>query len=405
MLGIMAVSAATTWADFPIAAISAANRSPAGLAPAAIFSDHMVLQRQAKVPVWGTTAPGGTVTVNFMGQTKTAAVDDQGKWMVRLDEMEAVSESQEMTVKDAKETRIFKDVLVGEVWLGSGQSNMEFGWTFSDECKAKRAIRDNVPEKAKDPDYMGGCVDEQTMEVLRRAIGNPMIRVSSKTRDHLTTPNTGWSRVTEENVRTLPALPGCIAVYLQKEIQVPVGIIVRAVSGTAACRWISESAYINDPLVKKQIEVFKSQGGKPGLVGVGNRFGDLYADYVSPVVPYAIRGFLWDQGEWRTGVRISNELVGRTGQCSISDWTPMMHALVTSWREAWGQGDLPWSATDHYPDELEEDLRKAGLAHFAIAKTDGLSRALHPLNKWKYAQRHLDNILPMAYSRESPYHP
>ena len=163
-----------------------------------------------------------------------------------------------------------------------------------------------------------------------------MISVSSKTRDHLTTPNTGWARVTEENVRTLPALPGCIAVYLQEEIQVPVGIIVRAVSGTAACRWISESAYMNDPLVKKQIEVFKSQGGKPGLVGVGNRFGDLYADYVSPVVPYAIRGFLWDQGEWRTGVRISNELVGRTGQCSISDWTPMMHALVTSWREGLG---------------------------------------------------------------------
>lgn len=103
---------------------------PSGLAPAAIFSDHMVLQRQAKVPVWGTTAPGGTVIVTFKGQTKTATAGQDGKWMVRLDEMEAQSEPQEMTVKDAKETRVFKDVVVGDVWLGSGQSNMEFGWTF-----------------------------------------------------------------------------------------------------------------------------------------------------------------------------------------------------------------------------------------------------------------------------------
>ena len=302
--------------------------------------------------------------------------------MTRLDKMEAVAEPQEMTVADPGLTITFKDVLVGDVWLGSGQSNMEFGWTFSDEVKVRRAAEEGTPEKAKEPGYMGGCVDDKTMEVLRRAIGNPMIRVSAKTRDHLTSPDTGWSRVTAENVGTLPALPGCIAVYLQEEIEVPIGIIVRAVSGTAACRWISESAYMNNPLVKKQIEVFESQGGKPGVVGAGNRFGDLYTEYVSPVVPYAIRGFLWDQGEWRTGVRISNELVGRTGQCSLSDWTPMMHALVTEWRRAWGQGDLPWSATDHYPDELEAKLHEAGLKNFKIAKTDGLSRALHPPNKW-----------------------
>ena len=391
----MAATAATTWADFPIAATSAANRSPAGLAPAAIFSDHMVLQRQAKVPVWGTAAPGESVTVTFMGQTKTATVDDQGKWTVRLDEMEAVSEPQEMTVKDAKETRVFTDVLVGEVWLGSGQSNMEFGWTFSDEFKARRAVRDNVPEKAKDPDYMGGCVDEETLNVLRRAIGNPLIRVSSRTRDHLTTPNTGWARVTEENVRTLPALAGCIAVYLQEEIQVPVGIIVRAVSSTHTARWITEEGFLEDPVVRKQLDAYRATGNPaPTLTGVDARkgFGNLHAEYITPVAPYALRGFLWDQGEQGIGYR-------------GVDWTAAMHALVTSWRKAWGQGDLPWSATDHYPDELEEDLRKAGLAHFAIAKTDGLSRALHPLNKWKYAQRHLDNILPMAYGRESPYHP
>jgi sialate O-acetylesterase len=98
----------------------------AGLTPA-VFSDHMVLQQDLEVPVWGRTEPGGTVTVTFMKQTKTAKADDKGKWMVKLDKMKAVSEPQEMTVKDAKETRVFKDVLVGDVWLCSGQSNMEWG--------------------------------------------------------------------------------------------------------------------------------------------------------------------------------------------------------------------------------------------------------------------------------------
>ncbi len=321
---------------------------------------------------------------------KTATADEKGKWQVKLDKMEAVAESQELTVTDGKETRVFQDVLVGEVWLGSGQSNMEWAWTFRDKPKVRGAQKGRKPEQ-------GNHVDEKTMQVLRRAVGNPMIRVSAKTRDHLTTPNTGWSRITEENVKTLPALPGCIAVYLQEEIKVPVGIIVRAVSGTAACRWISESAYMNDPLVKQQIEVYKSQGGKPGVVGAGNRFGDLYAAYISPVVPYGIRGFLWDQGEWRTGVRISNELVGKTPLCSLSDWTPMMHALVTEWRRAWGQGDLPWSATNHYPGGLEAKLNEAGLTNFKIIKTNGLSRALHPPNKWQFAQRHVDNILKQVY--------
>lgn len=119
-------------------------------------------------------------------------------------------------------------------------------------------------------------------------------------------------------------------------------------------------------------------------------FGNLYAEYIAPVAPYALRGFLWDQGEQGIGYR-------------GVDWTAAMHALVTSWRTAWGQGDLPWSATDHYPDDLESKLAEAGIKNVKIARTDGLSRALHPLNKWQYAQKHVNNILPMVYGRESPF--
>lgn len=364
----------------------------ADLRPAAIFSDHMVLQREAKVPVWGTAAAGETVTVTFMGRSKTATAGADGRWMVRLDEMPAQAVPQQMAVQDSKKTITFEDVLVGDVWLGSGQSNMEFGWTFNDEFKVRRAEKEKKPELAKDPNYMGRCVDEKTMQVLRRAVDNPMIRVSAKTRDHLTTPDTGWSRVTGENVNTLPALAGCVAVYLQEEIKIPVGIIVRAVSSTHTARWITKEGWYEDPVVRQQTEAARAAGKPAALNGTsaGDGFGNLYKEYIDPVVPYALRGFLWDQGE--QGIGFSN-----------ADWTAAMHALVSSWRKAWGQGDLPWSATDHYPDDLEAKLHEAGLKAFKIAKTDGLSRALHPLNKWQYAQKHVDNILPMVYGRRSPF--
>jgi sialate O-acetylesterase len=368
---------------------------PEALTLPAIFSDHMVLQRQVPVPVWGRTKPGQQVTVKFMGQSQTATAGPDGRWMVKLAPLEAEREPQELVVADTTGTKTFSDVLVGEVWFGCGQSNMEFGWTFSDEFKKVRAAREKTPEKADDPNYMGGCVDAQTMKVLRRAVGNPLIRVSAKTRDHLTTPGTGWVRVDDVNLRTLPALAGCIAVYLQEELDVPVGIIVRAVSSTHMARWITEQGFFASPLVQRQIAASKAAGEPtPTLTGTaaGSGFGNLYADYVAATVPYAIRGVLWDQGEQGIGYRGVN-------------WAGAMHGLVTSWRAAWGLGDLPWSATDHYPNELEAQLEKAGLVNFKVAKTDGLSRLLHPLNNWQYAQKHLDNIFPMVYGRPAPTWP
>ncbi len=369
------------------------KREMAGLTPA-IFSDHMVLQRQVPVPVWGNTEPGGTVTVTFMNQTKTAKADGKGKWMVKLDKMEAVSEPQEMTVKDAKETRVFKDVLVGEVWLGSGQSNMEWGTDFSENFKISRKWPVDP-----DPTKMGNAVDGKTQDMLRRAIGNPLIRVSSKTRDHLTTKNTGWERVDAKNAVTISALAGCIAIGLQEELKVPVGIIVRSVSMTAMARWMEQDAFLSDPIVKKQGEQYiadTTANGRrtlPALTGTAAKqgFGNLYREYILPVRPYAIRGFLWDQGESGIGYRG----VG---------WEPALRVLVTSWRKAWDQGDLPWSATNRYDRDYstEQRLKKLGVENFMIARTTGLSRALHPPNKSVFARKHLDGILTQVYGRPAP---
>jgi len=237
---------------------------------------------------------------------------------------------------------------------------------------------------------MGGKVDGETKAVLRRAVGNDMIRVSSKTRDHLVTRNTGWELVDQTNVITLAALAGCVAVHLQEELKVPVGIIVRSESGTALIEWIGLEAFKADPLVKATIEkqiAEKGKGGSPTETP-----GAKWQEYVAATVPYGIRGVLWDQGEWGVGFKG----VG---------WTPAMHALLTTWRKTWGQGDFPWSATDRYGkgNTLAESLAGHGIRGFMVTKNPPVTAGgLHPVNKEDFAQRHLDNILPQVYGRPAP---
>jgi len=92
-----------------------------------LFADHAVLQREVKVPVWGWSAPGTTVTVTFSDQRKMATTGPDGKWLVRLDAMSASATPQILTVATTDRTNTVTDVLVGDVWLASGQSNMEMG--------------------------------------------------------------------------------------------------------------------------------------------------------------------------------------------------------------------------------------------------------------------------------------
>lgn len=124
----------------------------AELKPAALFSDHMVLQREKPVPVWGWADPGEKVTVEFAGQTKSAVADAAGKWQVKLDPMPASAAPRVLSVRSEKpdrKTRI-TDVLVGEVWLGSGQSNMAMRVSGAQNYKDEQAAA-NQPQNFFSP--------------------------------------------------------------------------------------------------------------------------------------------------------------------------------------------------------------------------------------------------------------
>lgn len=293
-----------------------------------VLSSHMVLQRDAAVPVWGTAAPGEKVTVTFRDQTKAATADAKGKWLVKLDKLKAGGPDK-LTVA-GKNTLTLDDVLVGEVWVGSGQSNMQ--GTVAGYVKGDPGL-------------------------TKLAAGKyPTIRLSKS--------GGAWQATDEKTVNNHSAILFAFGVALQKELDVPVGLMVGAVGGTPSGYWLSDESYRGDEACKAVVKKFAAtydfdkakkdhadklvawekaadqakKDGKnppakpPAPVAAGEsggKIGNLYEAHVRPMQPFAIRGVLWDQGE------------SGTANNGVDQFT-LMGALIAGWRKEWGQGDFPF---------------------------------------------------------------
>ena len=392
------------------------------VAPAAIeakakvnpmFSDYMVLQRGMSVPVWGTADAGEEVTVKFAGQTKTTKADKDGKWRVSLDAMKANSKAQPMTVGEVT----FKDVLVGDVWVGSGQSNMAGG--------------------------LGGYARrDEGLAKLGAAAPYPLIRLNRGNKPQ-------WLEATGKNVGGFSALLFAFGAPLQKELKVPVGLIVGAVGGTPSGKWLSPEAFEADAAcraaakahnaktnsgatLKKYEEALekwkaaaaaaKAAGKKaprrPRAPQKPKASGDLYIRFIRPVIPYAIRGVVWDQGESGTQV------------AGVDQFT-VMGALIRGWRTEWKQdfpfiyiqkpsgGGCAWDKKDNpvthlasdFTDKLPASLRNDGAyrelhirimqhANTFMATSTDLGSGVHPTNKSGYGLRACRVAMGAAYGKD-----
>jgi sialate O-acetylesterase len=282
-----------------------------------MFSDHMVLQRGLAVPVWGTAGPGEKVSVTFRGRTRSVVADAAGKWSVRLDPQD-LGEASGLTVRGPN-TVTFTDVLVGEVWIGSGQSNMAGG----------------AGGYARNDAVLAKMIEDGPYSELRLYRG-------------------GWSVADAAAMKRFSALHLSFGLRLHKELGVPVGLMVGAVGGTPSGRWLTkEMAAANADLVAKMepqgglemtgakekraesirkweaaVRKAKAEKKRPPRKPRGPiRIGDLYDKHIRYMVPFGIRGVLWDQGESKT------QLPG------VDQFTAMT-ALIGGWREVWGQGDF-----------------------------------------------------------------
>ena len=244
-----------------------------------VLSDHMVLQRDLAAPVWGTAKAGEEVAVSIAGQSHTVKADIEGNWSMKLKPLKAGG-PHVLSIKGSNHV-VLKDVLVGDVWIGSGQSNMAGGaggYAKGDEVLAELA--DGIYPQLRLCRGKGGTWQQSTPQT-----------------------NPGFS-----------ALLFSFGQRLQKDLDVPVGLILGAVGGTPSGRWLT------DEMVAKGVKGkdFKAANG-----------GDLYSQHILPVVPYGIRGVLWDQGESGTAI-------------SGLDQFTTMGALIGGWRDAWGQGEFPF---------------------------------------------------------------
>ena len=285
-----------------------------------IMASHMVLQQKQPVPIWGWADPGEVVTVKFAGQSKTATADKSGKFMVKLDAMPANATPQDLQIGTIKLTNI----LIGEVWLCSGQSNMEYGF---------------LPEK--DVKY-----------------GNDMVRMFH-VHDHVTSSfamddtNGSWSSFKDGNAQRFSGVGLYFGMKLQKELGVPVGLIDSSWGGTAIELWIADEGYetIGQPLKKQEMtEVIKQQdklimeveewlkkakqASSTGRVNPftintkigGNAPNGIYNAMIAPLAPFAIKGSIWYQGESNRG---------------RGDYFDKLKALQAGWSQVFNTPDLP----------------------------------------------------------------
>ena len=412
-----------------LAAIALAMPLHGGVELPKVFTPHMVLQRGMAVPVYGSAAPGETVTVKFREQTKSAAAGQDGKWCVKLDAL-AAGGPDVLTIGELK----IDDVLVGDVWIGSGQSNM-------DMPVSAYAGGDPVLAAAANQDY-------------------PKIRLLKKGAKDV------WQEATPANIPGFSALLFSFGFPLQKELDVPVGLMVGAVGGTPSGFWLSEEMYRADAACAAAVKKFatspeyaslidkhdknkekferdqaawqaldpaEKQDGKkqprapkpvgtPGEAGSG-KIGQLFAAHIRPYVGYAIKGVLWDQGESRTNI------LG-------VDQVTLMGALIGGWRKAWGQGDFPFlyvqkpsgggCAFDYsqpmnrlaekftplpntipggpasdYSHEVFAQLMKYPNTH--MVTSSDLGPGIHPPNKSGYGARAVQVALATAYGRKIEY--
>lgn len=421
----------------------------------AIFGDHMVLQQDGKIPVWGWADPGEKVTVSIGSDKAETTTGADGKWRVDLAAMPTTSTGVTMTVT-GKNTLTFQDVLVGEVWLASGQSNME--------------LKMNA----------GLVTGKETIA----AANNPQMRLFTVKRCADLTPledvTGSWKLCTPETVTSISAVAYFFGRELQEKLHRPVGLLESDWGGTAIQSWTSieglnsetvevpglkggivntqkrkdaepkgttdraaaKADYdakvaawkkdVDDPFqpVIKKWYADRNAAKKAGLpdpprpqesanhpnspLGEAFEYTTLFNGMIAPIIPYAIRGAIWYQGENNAGG-------------NGADYGAMLKTMITDWRTRWNEGDFPFlvvglaNCDARYPFPVDSGWAGVRWGQAQVTDTDttdklatpntGLAEAIdigephniHPLDKLDVGKRLAADALAMAYKQNVPY--
>jgi sialate O-acetylesterase len=272
----------------------------AGLELPKLFSDHMVLQQGEPVAVWGWATAGEEVTVTFADQEKKAKANAEGRWSLKLDTLKASAEGRELTVA-ATETVVLKDVLVGEVWICSGQSNMQWSVNRSADSEAEIAAADHPGIR---------------LFTVQRMLApdGPKDKLASG----------AWQLC---NPTTIPGF-SAVAYYfgrdLHQNLQVPVGLIHSSWGGTPAESWASRSTLDEEADFKPLLDKWDVAESKTKSKHYP---GTLYNGMIHPLIPYSMKGAIWYQGE--------------SNARRAFQYKALFPKMIQDWRTRWGK-DFPF---------------------------------------------------------------
>jgi len=369
--------------------------------PASLFRDGMVLQRDVAVPVWGGGKPGESVTVRFKDQVKTTTADATGRWRVTLDALAVDATPQELVIAGDGSTVTVKDVLVGDVWLCSGQSNMEFGM--------KRTLKPEqlaVEKPAAHDELL------RLFTVERIAAREPRLQVAGK-----------WSHCTPTSAMMFSYTGYQFGSALRKHLQVPVGLVCAAWGGTTCQAWASLDGLKGDPAwpvieeawTKKvaalkeghEKELSPSQPALPADDTPPSCPASLYNGMIHPLIPFAFRGVIWYQGE-SNAHGVKEAMTYRTlFPTMIREWRthfgydmPFLFVQLANWKEVQTQ---PVEASAGWPVVREAQLQTLVLPRTGMVVAIDVGdepKNIHPRNKKLVGERLALAARKIAYGED-----
>ena len=420
-----------------VAVLLAGSGARADITLAPLFTDHAVLQRDKVIPIWGSASAGEKVTVMFAGQKREATPGSDGRWIALLDPLPGTAQGADLIVA-GRNVLTVRDVVVGEVWLCSGQSNMEFTVEARPGWQANRSVLQAPAEIA--------------------AANYPMIRqvriehvVAEAPADTVAT--SGWVPAAPDTVGGFTAVGYFFARDLFQKLGVPIGIVHSSWGGTPVESWMSPAALASDPAFavvgerwRKMVTDFptakvahetqlaewtraeaaaknapapatkplaptKARGAArpvkadPAAVhaewlrqhpkpraprGPGDPWTPtgLFNGMINPLLPYALRGVVWYQGE--------------SNAERASEYHALFTAMIKAWRAHFGQGDLPFFWVNLANYEVPSDPTRRSYAFLREAQTQALvvpntgqalaidigeMNNIHPANKQEVGRR------------------
>lgn len=416
----LACIACVVLATLQFAAAQQANSQEMPVRLAGAFGNHMVLQRDQSIPIWGWATPGQDISVTFADRQAKTTANDQGKWMVKLDALPAGGPHQ-LTVQGKQMIKL-TDILVGEVWLCSGQSNMAMTVARSQDFEKEKQLADRPNIR------MMTVAKNSTPEIQQDCQGN-------------------WMVASSETVGKFSATAWFFGRKLNEELDVPIGLINSSWGGTDVAAWTSKSAQeTNETLDQMMVQFDKRAQGydsekaklkfdvamkawkqkaseqraagkkvarKPRLqanpMKNQNRPSNLFNGMINPLVPFGIRGVIWYQGERNAKTIEAGEL-----------YAEQLKLMITDWRNRWGASDLPFitvqlpnfhKATDAVLQNTgwvmvrESQWKSLELKNTGIAVTTdvGMANDIHPKNKQVVGQRLALWALGTTYKKDIVY--